>query len=92
MSSHNFVLIKYLFRYYVRFEVFTAVTKKDVAFLDVKPCGSFTRLIRRNIADDDILHSHRRENLKSYIALTGPVRTSQETVRLHYKVQPVNAM
>jgi hypothetical protein len=23
------------------------------------------------IAEDDILHSHRRENLKSYIALTG---------------------
>jgi hypothetical protein len=23
------------------------------------------------IPDDDILHSHRRENLKSYIALTG---------------------
>jgi hypothetical protein len=26
---------------------------------------------RRNIPEDDILHSHRRENLKSYIALTG---------------------
>jgi hypothetical protein len=25
---------------------------------------------RRNIPKDDILHSHRRENLKSYIALT----------------------
>jgi hypothetical protein len=25
----------------------------------------------RNIPDDDILHSHRRENLKSYVALTG---------------------
>jgi hypothetical protein len=24
-----------------------------------------------NIQDDDILHSHRRENLKSYIALIG---------------------
>jgi hypothetical protein len=23
------------------------------------------------ISEDDILHSHRRENLKSYIALTG---------------------
>jgi hypothetical protein len=23
------------------------------------------------IAEDDILHSHRRENLKSYIVLTG---------------------
>jgi hypothetical protein len=28
-------------------------------------------LTRRNIPEDDILHSHRRENLKSYIALTG---------------------
>jgi hypothetical protein len=26
---------------------------------------------RRNIPEDSILHSHRRENLKSYIALTG---------------------
>jgi hypothetical protein len=26
---------------------------------------------RRNIPEDGILHSHRRENLKSYIALTG---------------------
>jgi hypothetical protein len=30
-----------------------------------------TRATRRNIQEDDILHSHRRENLKSYIALTG---------------------
>jgi hypothetical protein len=30
-----------------------------------------TRATRRNIQEDGILHSHRRENLKSYIALTG---------------------
>jgi hypothetical protein len=30
-----------------------------------------TRATLRNISEDDILHSHRRENLKSYIALTG---------------------
>jgi hypothetical protein len=30
-----------------------------------------TRATRRNIPDDGILHSHRRENLKSYVALTG---------------------
>jgi hypothetical protein len=30
-----------------------------------------TRATRRNILQVDILHSHRRENLKSYIALTG---------------------
>jgi hypothetical protein len=28
---------------------------------------SFTRATRRNIPEDAILHSHRRENLKSYI-------------------------
>jgi hypothetical protein len=30
-----------------------------------------TRATRRNILEDSILHSHCRENLKSYIALTG---------------------
>jgi hypothetical protein len=30
-----------------------------------------TRVTRRNIPENAILHSHRRENLKSYIALTG---------------------
>jgi hypothetical protein len=30
-----------------------------------------TRTTRRNIQEDAILHSHRRENLKSYIALSG---------------------
>jgi hypothetical protein len=30
-----------------------------------------TRATRRNIAEGGILHSHRRENLESYIALTG---------------------
>jgi hypothetical protein len=30
-----------------------------------------TRATRLNIPEDGILHRHRRENLKSYIALTG---------------------
>jgi hypothetical protein len=30
-----------------------------------------TRATRRHIPEDDILHSHRRENLEYYIALTG---------------------
>jgi hypothetical protein len=30
-----------------------------------------TRATRRNIPKDDILHRHRRENLKSYIVLIG---------------------
>jgi hypothetical protein len=29
-----------------------------------------TRATRRNISEEDILHSHHRENLKSYIGLT----------------------
>jgi hypothetical protein len=39
----------------------------------IRPSESllFTRATRRHIPEDDILHSHRRENLKSYIALTG---------------------
>jgi hypothetical protein len=31
----------------------------------------FIRAIRPNIPEDAILHSHRRENVKSCIALTG---------------------
>jgi hypothetical protein len=30
-----------------------------------------TRATRRNIPEDSILHSHRRENLKSYMVLSG---------------------
>jgi hypothetical protein len=30
-----------------------------------------TRATHRNIQEDGIFHSHRRENIKSYIALTG---------------------
>jgi hypothetical protein len=33
--------------------------------------SALTRAAPRNIAEDGILHSHRRENLKSYVALTG---------------------
>jgi hypothetical protein len=31
--------------------------------------SNLTRAIRRNIAEDGILHSHRCENLKSYMEL-----------------------
>jgi hypothetical protein len=37
-----------------------------------------TRATRRNIPEDGILHSHRLENLKSYIALTNWLRTVAE--------------
>jgi hypothetical protein len=39
--------------------------------LDSSVTSVLTRATRRNIPQDDILHSHRRENLKTYIALTG---------------------
>jgi hypothetical protein len=43
---------------------------KNGVFWVVMPCSScmvLTRATRRNNAEDTILHSHRRENLKSYI-------------------------
>jgi hypothetical protein len=33
--------------------------------------SALARATQRNIPEDGILHSHRRENNKSYIALTG---------------------
>jgi hypothetical protein len=43
-----------------------AILVKNGVFWDVTRCGSHTR---PNIPKDAILHSHRRENLKSYIAI-----------------------
>jgi hypothetical protein len=42
-----------------------------------------TRATRSNILEDDILHSHRRGNLKSYITLTG------STLQRRRNVSPV---
>jgi hypothetical protein len=46
--------------------------EKNAVFWAVTPCGSretsvLTRSTRRHIAEDGILHSHRRDNLKRYI-------------------------
>jgi hypothetical protein len=40
----------------------------------------FTRTTRRNIPEDGILHSHCRENLNSYIALTGCILQRRRNV------------
>jgi hypothetical protein len=49
------------------------LTMKNGVFYDVTPCGSwiFTRGTQRNIPKDSFLRSQRRENLKSYVAITG---------------------
>jgi hypothetical protein len=46
------------------------VTMMMEAILFSKTSG-LTTVTRSNIPEDGILHSHRREKLKSYIALTG---------------------
>jgi hypothetical protein len=97
-SVHIFLITRYynpegrnLSLIYVRFEVFTAVTVKNVVFWGValhtpadagSPFADFSTLkmeairssetsvnpgsTQRHIPEDEVLHSHRCENLKSY--------------------------
>jgi hypothetical protein len=46
-----------------------------------------TRVIGRNIQEDGILHSHRREKLKSYIALTSwPLSQRRDLSAVKYEL------
>jgi hypothetical protein len=45
-----------------------------------------TRATRRNIPKAGILHSHRRENLKSYIALTGCASSGEVMSPVRYEL------
>jgi hypothetical protein len=49
-----------------------ALIRTDVSEeLSASETSVLTRATRHNILEDGIIHSHRRANLKSYIALTG---------------------
>jgi hypothetical protein len=61
----------------------TIIFMKNAVYCDVAPCrscvtrrysktsGHFTGSTRRHIPEDGILHSHRRENFKSYNYIRG---------------------
>jgi hypothetical protein len=48
-----------------------AVVRTDVSEEHIASIIRVVRATRRNNSQDSILHSHRREKLKSYITLTG---------------------
>jgi hypothetical protein len=50
-----------------------------------------TRATRRNIPEDDILHSHRRDNLKSYLAVCVSVCLCIHPSRFHFIFLPNKA-
>jgi hypothetical protein len=70
----NFVFVRSIRRLLVTAKVFhisLILVTLMMEELRSSKTSVLTRAMGRNIPEDDILHSHRRENLKSYIALTG---------------------
>jgi hypothetical protein len=60
VSEDSFYILRKKFRKF-RYSLFVKIKKRDY----------HTRAKRLNIPEEVIFHSHRRDNLKSYIALTG---------------------
>jgi hypothetical protein len=78
----NVFPVRYELSFYIRFEVFTAVTMKNGVFWDVTPCGfvrtdvseelsvSFIRVTRiRELGTTLAVTSHHSENLKFYMIM-----------------------
>jgi hypothetical protein len=51
--------------------IVVSFTLRSLLHAETGPHGSASPRTEKNIPEDDILHRYRRENLKSYIALTG---------------------
>jgi hypothetical protein len=47
-----------------------------------------TRATRRNIPEDTILHSHRRENLKCYIIIIYSLSLDEFVLELSFNIRP----
>jgi hypothetical protein len=81
---HNFIDIKHLqtniqHQFKHKTKILSVPHRKHITFLVTlmmealrsSETSALTEATRRNITQYAIVHSHRRENLKSYIALTG---------------------